>query len=583
MAQSLFSSTPSSSTPSRSPSPSAFAGSSSSQPKPDKRKRSHFTPSIVTAEPQGDLFPVLPFGLNFKRLVEEQEKHDPYYEYFDDRDQEEEVANRCDTWKHQVETNKFFEDPTVFELLKGWHDQRLEPYQEVQDPKLRPTWASVYGQAEDDIDHGNIADIYARDHPKPGMFADDGLRSLLSSPARGRRKVAFRGRSQRTKRSHAETLDEGAEKGEEVRMQTGSNKRKPLVVDSDADAIEGESADAATERSKTIPRLADEGDSSSSRRHEHEEEERSPAGTDNNPQDPTLNPEESSTTADLSTTSSSDPKIHADIQGQDNGIPIMSLEQRFHEYSMMIEDSPLKTLADESRVELPIVHRVPLSYPDPKPPRYSIPYKPVVDQETIVSVALYRAQQPNQRMQEYLFLGSQPLTVMRDTFHCTSDFPPNGEEDATSDESPFRNTKNRKTSNSCMFIEGVFYIDTPLLRAKFDKKEELREKEHKRLERLVERCKQRYQDALSRRKKARRRKRKQAMTRTKRKRKPVEESESEGEDDNDNEDGQGSDLDYDDSDLRAQMAKSTFMDPPVEEIKVENEEALAAVSRDYTK
>ncbi|KAF9348337.1 small nuclear RNA activating complex, polypeptide 3 [Mortierella sp. NVP85] len=626
---------PTTASPPLSPShPPTFASSSSSQPR-DRRKKKVFTPSIVTAEPQGDLFPLLPFGLNFKTLVEQQEDHDPYYEYFDDRDQEYEVAERCDTWKHQVEANKLFEEPTVFGLLKEWHDQRIEPFQEVQDPTLRPTWASVYGQAEDDVEHGNIADMYPREHPQPGGSIDDGLRRLLSSSARGRRQVPYRSRPRRPqrgwlgKRPHTEALDEEPDKDEDTEIQRtnkGGMAKSPFsnAQDTNMDLGSEESWEAAIRAStadKTTSTTSTTLDLSPMDAREGVQHVEEPMTRTDNLQNLALDPTRSSTAATRSNNGSTSlcraNGIHAierddtqhddtehesntqgetDLQdGEGERIPITSLEHRFHEYSLKIEDSRLKCLADECRVELPMSYRPPLNYLEPRPSRYSVPYKPVLDTETVVSVALYRAHQPSQRMQEFLFLGSQPLTAMRDAFHCRSDFPPY----AGDDDSPY-NTKTRKSSNSYMLIEGVFYVDSPLLRAKIDKKNELQEMERKRLEDLGRLCKERYQEALLKRKEDRRRTRKERSNRLRLARlgkqryrqenehreevghrdNEAEES-GEGDDEDDDDDGE-SDLEYDDSDLRAQMRNSTYRDLPVEEIKVEDEEGLAGVSHDYS-
>jgi hypothetical protein len=151
-----------------------------------------------------------------------------------------------------------------------------------------------------------------------------------------------------------------------------------------------------------------------------------------------------------------------------------------------------------------------------------------------------------------------------------------------------------------MLIEGVFYVDSPLLRAKIDKKNELQEMERKRLEDLGRLCKKRYQEALLKRKENRRRTRKERSNRLRlarlgkqrykegnehreevgRRGNEVEES-GKDDDEDDGDDGE-SDLEYDDSDLRAQMRNSTYRDLPMEEIKVEDEEGLAEVSHDYS-
>ncbi|KAG0222682.1 Transcriptional activator gli3, partial [Mortierella sp. GBA43] len=615
----------------------------------DRRRKNNFTPSIVTSEPQGDLFPIHAFGLNFKRLVEEQEDHDPYYEYFDAQDQEQEVADRCDPWHHQQQANKFFEDPTVFGLLKEWHDQRLDPYRETLDPDSRPTWASSYGQVDDDIDHTNMADIYSREYLKAGGNAESGIKRLLSSSARGRRRIPYQARSRRIPKLpvrkrpvEVETVDDddddidsesdesdssssGSEEDDD-NVQTGSSKRRWSKSSADLDPnATGMDVEGGSDTARKMPRL-DHTEASSDIRRDRDEASTA-AGTDR-PQESTTVDDPNHSAAESSSRSQPIPPPSASKRGSKSqsqqkqqqqqqqqqqqevntdDIPIMSLEQRFHEYSMKLEDSQLQTLADKSRLELAMSDRLPLNYVDPRPPRYSIPYKPVVGMETVVSVAFYRAQRPTFQTQEFLFLGGQPLTALRDAFHCTSDFSPQAVEDEQGPSSPssssspteasssslsspyLKNTKTRKTSNSYILIEGVFYIDTPLLRAKIDKRDQLRDNERKRLEVLARQCERRYQEALQRRKEEIRKKKvKAAKALAKRRRKEREAAAGDGdhpqeEDNGEEENISLSDLDYDDSDLRAQMETCLYRDRPLDNIRVENEGALSAASHDYSR
>ncbi|KAI8359344.1 snRNA-activating protein of 50kDa MW C terminal-domain-containing protein [Mortierella sp. GBAus27b] len=652
MAQPSISPSPSPPPPcSRSSSPSSphNIGASSWQPKHDRRRKNNFTPSIVTSEPQGDLFPIHAFGLNFKRLVEEQEDHDPYYEYFDAQDQEQEVADRCDPWHHQQQANKFFEDPTVFGLLKEWHDQRLDPYRETLDPDSRPTWASSYGQVDDDIDHTNMADIYSREYLKAGGNAESGIKRLLSSSARGRRRIPYQARSRRIPKLpvrkrpvEVETVDDddddidsesdesdssssGSEEDDD-NVQTGSSKRRWSKSSADLDPnATGMDVEGGSDTARKMPRL-DHTEASSDIRRDRDEASTA-AGTDR-PQESTTVDDPNHSAAESSSRSQPIPPPSASKRGSKSqsqqkqqqqqqqqqqqevntdDIPIMSLEQRFHEYSMKLEDSQLQTLADKSRLELAMSDRLPLNYVDPRPPRYSIPYKPVVGMETVVSVAFYRAQRPTFQTQEFLFLGGQPLTALRDAFHCTSDFSPQAVEDEQGPSSPssssspteasssslsspyLKNTKTRKTSNSYILIEGVFYIDTPLLRAKIDKRDQLRDNERKRLEVLARQCERRYQEALQRRKEEIRKKKvKAAKALAKRRRKEREAAAGDGdhpqeEDNGEEENISLSDLDYDDSDLRAQMETCLYRDRPLDNIRVENEGALSAASHDYSR
>jgi hypothetical protein len=68
--------------------------------------------------------------------------------------------------------------------------------------------------------------------------------------------------------------------------------------------------------------------------------------------------------------------------------------------------------------------------------------KPLADDEVILRVAIYHPQRFT-KQQEFLVLGSQPLTDLRDALSCVQD----------------RVLDGPHTHSSCFFIEGVFYDD----------------------------------------------------------------------------------------------------------------------------
>lgn len=73
-------------------------------------------------------------------------------------------------------------------------------------------------------------------------------------------------------------------------------------------------------------------------------------------------------------------------------------------------------------------------------------------------MAFYNQNKPATRMQEFLVLGNQPLTALRDAFYCLRDFYK-----VTPWEKPVQNSivnsTEKKTSSSYFFIEKVFYND----------------------------------------------------------------------------------------------------------------------------
>ncbi|KAI8815962.1 snRNA-activating protein of 50kDa MW C terminal-domain-containing protein [Fimicolochytrium jonesii] len=75
--------------------------------------------------------------------------------------------------------------------------------------------------------------------------------------------------------------------------------------------------------------------------------------------------------------------------------------------------------------------------------------------EVILTASFYnRHKNHEKRLATFDVLGSQPLTVLRDAFHCPTDFL-----HLDDDEPTVLNTLKRRTSPSYFFIEDVFYND----------------------------------------------------------------------------------------------------------------------------
>ncbi|KAG0004467.1 small nuclear RNA activating complex, polypeptide 3 [Entomortierella chlamydospora] len=620
------------------------ASSSSSRPSISHQHKSgpssdplHATPSIVTAEPQGDLFPILSFGSSFRQLIQEQYDHDPYSEYFSNLDQEREVAERCDTKEDFELANQLFEDPTVFGLLREWQDERMSEAKEDTDPKMRPTWSSVFGQVEDLTEYGDASNLHLKDISRqhPSIVNDDKLRRLLSSSARGRKRVPFE--SSRQLRREARKRKAASNRG----------KRKSREPSSTLPEISGDdhehnpsASDTAKHSLSTLPEIGDND-------HEHSpsasgtivhsssalpeiggsDHEHNPATSDttvHSSLQPSANPivstslsansnirslsilvpnpapvvahdSQQNTQADGmdgadTSMSTKRPKSRKDIDNamkekhdQEDALLVEEMaeeraivesrfvqtvfEKNFQKFSLLIDDCKLKTLSGESRFELPMALRPPVNYVEPQGASGHKAFHPVSDTEMIVSIALYSPLRPSQRAAEFLFLGSQPLTAIRDAFYCLHDFTTRGADELPLN-APDRNTINRKVSNSFIFIEGVFYSDSPLIRAKIDRRNELREEEQKRLSEMTEQARKRQRRALDRRKEIRRGKMVASSTEA-----PNRLSSQEND----------MDVEVDDNypGVTAQI-ESNYQDPPIEEIEIENEQEYARVSHDYS-
>ncbi|KAG9324172.1 hypothetical protein KVV02_007401 [Mortierella alpina] len=410
--------------------------------------------SIINVAPQGALFPVLPFGLNFTRLIDEQREHDAYHEYFDDCEQVQEVAERCDVWDDLQDANKFFDDPTLRGLLQEWYEGRLEECKDPIDKALRPTWSSIYGQVDEVTEYGDRSNLHLKEHPRPPGLGDENVQRLLGASVRGRRRVLSN--------------------SDRFAVRIGAEKRRRLFLE-----------EPKRRQMQVSEKRAEE----------------------------------------------------------DERVGTTPLEDRFHTQSMAVEDSSLQSLAERNRFEVPVELRPPMNYIGPGTPRFSVPYLPILGPEIIVSVALYSSLNPTKRTQEFLFLGSQPLTALRDAFHCISDFVNQGAEEQQ--DSPIKNKSDKKVSNSFIFIEGVFYTDTPLSRAKIDKRNELRDKERKQLQ----------QHELG-------------SSKEKSKGKGVARRAEAAEE-------------LDDADFREQRNQTGYQDVPLEQIKLKDEHVYAAASQDY--
>ncbi|KAF9903694.1 hypothetical protein BX616_001561, partial [Lobosporangium transversale] len=607
-----------------------------------EHRNSKIHPNITSVEPQSARFPILPFGVNFHRLIQEQEDHDPYYEYFSDYDQEQEVAKRCDVWEDYEETNKIFEDPTVLGLLKEWQEQRLansvekteREHQDQEDTQLRPTWSSEYGIVDEVSEYGDPSSLQLRPPrlTRPLNTTDDKLRRMLSSSVRGRKRIPFeahratvaqkrpRIESRRQRRSRkSRRLDEANDRNANNQINNGDDNEDDEDDDDDEDGDDdyddnGEdismtpasvsastsvsprpSNHLATSTSTSTPTPMSPSYPAQSRDHtravtiggDPQQDGSYSRSSSMTPQD--ARPSSSSTPNDVQ---NSDCQQRSDSNGpglkrriisikememairkrhdkedkellrrmdqeriaEEDRIKRTSFEDMFQSISMLLDDSELKTLADEYRFQVPIPLRPPLNCVGPPPGHYSRPYKPIMDTETVVSVAIFSAVRPSQRAEEILFLGSQRLSALRDAFYCLSDFfthpgdqpvvsngtsstssPPPSPSSSSSSASvsasasasasastsstpsvPLaKNRLDRKTSNSFFFIEGVFYNDSPLLRAKIDKRDGLREQERKRLEDLAKQCRQRKLAVLRKRREIRRgKKRKIAIAAT---------------------------------------------------------------------
>ncbi|RUO95682.1 hypothetical protein BC936DRAFT_143440 [Jimgerdemannia flammicorona] len=111
---------------------------------------------------------------------------------------------------------------------------------------------------------------------------------------------------------------------------------------------------------------------------------------------------------------------------------------------------------DVNRVVVPPKRRSEVNYLTATvDPARTGPNTPITVPELLLSIAIYQENRPHSRLQEFLILGSQPMTALRDAVYCLSDFLTY----EANDEASMVNKHHRKVSSSYFFLEGTFYVD----------------------------------------------------------------------------------------------------------------------------
>ncbi|KAJ2611059.1 hypothetical protein H4S08_003330 [Coemansia sp. RSA 1365] len=133
---------------------------------------------------------------------------------------------------------------------------------------------------------------------------------------------------------------------------------------------------------------------------------------------------------------------------------VSELENRFRTVKEHLDESTLASLRKANRRMIPPKYRLEVNFMtnrvQPGPPPSAMR---VADDEVILSVCFYNTRSSTSKMEEYLVLGSQNLTVLRDAFYCISDFLVSHRDEE------IENTRDRKVSSSYFFIEKTFYND----------------------------------------------------------------------------------------------------------------------------
>ncbi|GBB93517.1 hypothetical protein RclHR1_21870001 [Rhizophagus clarus] len=165
--------------------------------------------------------------------------------------------------------------------------------------------------------------------------------------------------------------------------------------------------------------------------------------------------------------SSKGTKTRKDIDSSERPEP-SAMEKRFWEMAALLDNSPLASLNPKYRASAPAKKRNDLNYVS------SITSKSDTIKEidtggtpeVVLSVAFYNQSNPSSRSQsnppsrtqEFLVLGSQPLTALRDAFYCVSDFYKQEVSELPASVNAL-NSPEEKKLGGYFFIEDVFYND----------------------------------------------------------------------------------------------------------------------------
>ncbi|KAG0073206.1 small nuclear RNA activating complex, polypeptide 3 [Podila epicladia] len=419
--------------------------------------------SIVGIEPQSHLYPVHAFERDFQSLLSESELSERYKSYFTDPAEEKQARERCDLTLEINEVNDIFGDPTVLGLLNEWQNSLHQRHIEEEQEGLRPTWSSVYGQIEDTTEYGDGSTAHYKEPLKIQPTGGSQLTRMLNDSTRGKRRVRQIGRSDRFggPNSSNQQIPQSTTDNSEVER-TSSTTPKPSTSEeaSASTSINPEAIPTIPTESLNQPKTG--ADILKILHGEQPDEE--------------LYQQNVRLVQELSQNADK----HVERKVQESRFLKTPMETNFQRLSLKLESSPLKSLALGSRIDIPIGHRPQINYVDPeaasaaqKPP---IGDPTLLSNEVVLNIVFYKAHRPSQPMQEFMVLGSQRLSVLRDAFHCVMDFITQGADDAQRS-ALVQNTRTKKTSNSFMMIEGVFYNDSPLLRAKIEEKHRLLEEQ----------------------------------------------------------------------------------------------------------
>ncbi|KAF9164562.1 hypothetical protein DFQ26_001328 [Actinomortierella ambigua] len=541
-------------------------------------------PTIITAVPQEPLIKVCEFKKSFNNHADDNTAIGGSSTnngatatlpsiFAQDKARFDAAAARCDIRDEIEASNAPFSDPTLFGLLKEWHDFlviKAHPHDEREEAVrmqmgVRPTWKSMHAPPGEGSDSGVVAG-----------GSGSGMSLLAGGLTGGVRKGIDR------------MDDEGEEDEERIGLREGSvvpqtrrsQEKRPVATriffntagkaaDTSNDSFSGS---PLTSNEESLEQQASSSQSSTSATRSSKADSRiqgkkravSPSVA-RVPPVTKIKIIEEQNMARLQHYLT--PRTGEDTKGQ-SGFLKTAIEINIEKILQGIASSPLATLNVDQRFEVPTSERPPINFrnvyipPSRKPKAHQALTTQEQEDEVVLTVTIQSSTDPSRQMQEIKLLGSNTLMDLRNVLSCPSDFALLGHDEPPEDHSiqqQYRNTATSKPSNSMFCIESRFYIDNPLLHAKADKKRALVDEEHDRQARLRQQIHERLGEV---------------------ERQGDEQQQQQQRTDLD---PSGMEIDDDVSELRRQLhAVPPEVDLPIEQMDVEYEAELAEVSEDYS-
>ncbi|KAJ8660198.1 hypothetical protein O0I10_004057 [Lichtheimia ornata] len=335
-------------------------------------------------------------------------------------------------------TCSFFTDPTLFAMVKQYHQKTTQGSRSMNQSRIRSfddQWIGRRPQAKDVLPYRTLHDY---DEGLIQQQHNNNDNSLFLNPLVPKRRRYLAQENQSNLLSSLSTIP-GSPSSSSKRPKTTHDTQENDLMER---LLHPESTMTQRENHDDDTQIEDD-DDETTQQSQHEEE-------DNN---------EPSTSE----------------------IPETELMQQYHDFIQNFKDSPLHSLKSENGIDLLPRQRERLNYAKLNKKMYDKSKDTNESQgdeagaasgeevdrldaegnpEVVLTIATYHPLMPSYRVREFDMLGSQTLTDLRDFIFCIKDFVGDNDRKGKQPDGIVLNTQKKKLSASCLFIEGVFYVDT---------------------------------------------------------------------------------------------------------------------------